>query len=216
MAEETVVLKSRDVGKSAARACRRNGLVPGIIYGKSMEPVAVSLDAKAARKIMGGKGGHIHHVLVEGSGFEGDVMVQDVAYDPLSGRPVHVDLHRVSLTEKVRAEVPLAIVGEDRLERRGLILQRQLREVTVECLPTEIPDALSVDVAELKHGDSITAGQLRLPPGVRLVTLPNEVLVVAVVPKAVEEKAEEKAEEAAAPAAPTGGTKAEKTETPKD
>ena len=216
MAEETVVLKFRETGKTAARACRRSGLVPGVIYGKSMDPVVVSLDAKAARKIMGGKSAHIHHVVVEGSGFEGDVMVQDVAYDPISGKPIHVDLHRVSLTEKVRAEVPLAIVGEDRLEKRGLILQRQLRELTVECLPTEIPDALSVDVAELRHGDSITAGQIRIPSGIRLITPPNEVLVVAVVPKAAEEKTEEKAEETAAPPAPAGGAKAEKTENPKD
>ncbi len=215
MAQDVVVLKPRKTGKGAARACRRSGLVPGVIYGKTVDPVAVSLDAQAVKKIMSGTGGHIHHVVVEDPRFEGDVMVQDAVYDPTNRRPLHVDLHRILLTEKVRTEVPVAVTGEAALEKRGLILQRQLREIMVECLPTDIPNNVVVNVAELEHGDSITAGELTLPAVVRLVTAPAEILVVAVVPKAVEEKAEEKPEEEVAVPEAGAEPKAEKPETPK-
>lgn len=203
MAQDTVVLRPRGVGKGAAKACRRDNLVPGVIYGKTVEPVAVALDQRAVKKIMGGSGGHIHHVSVENTSFEGNVMVQDAVYDPVSRTPLHVDLHRISLTEKVKTEVPIAVTGDEELEKRGFILQRQLREITVECLPTVIPDSILVSVSELEPGAAITAGDLEIPPGVRLVTAPQEVVLVAVTPRSAEEKEEEEPEEGAEGAEPT-------------
>jgi large subunit ribosomal protein L25 len=200
---ETVVLKPREVGSTAARACRRQGLVPGIVYGKSIEPVAVALDASAMRSLTRGTGSHVHRVAVEGSSFEGNVMVQEVVYDPLTEKAVHIDLHRISLTEKVKAEVPVVVIGEDVMEKRNLILQRQLREITVESLPTDIPTNVTVDVSELNHGESITAGQITLPDTVKLITEEAEIIVVVVSPKVTAEKAEEtpEGEEAEAEAA---------------
>lgn len=209
--QESIVLKPRQTGKGAARACRRSGMVPGIIYGKSIEPVAVALDAQVTKKIMAGAGTHVHHVVLEEPPFEGDVMVQDATYDTLTGKPTHVDLHKVSMTEKVRTGVPISVVGESGLDKRGLILQRQMREITVECLPAAIPHVIRVNVANLEHGDAVTAGELQLPEGVRLLTPPAEVLVVAVTPRAVEEEKAE-AKPAAEGAAPAAEAKAEKPE----
>lgn len=216
MAETAVVLKPRDVGRAAARICRKEGLVPGIIYGKSIEPLAVALDALAVKKLIRGTGSHVHHVAVEGATFEGDVMIQEVVYDPLSGKAIHIDLHRISMTEKVKAEVAVVVAGEEFMDKRGLVLQRQLREITVECLPADIPNRVSIDVSNLQHGESVTAGEIALPEKVRLVTAASEVVVVAVSPKLAEEKAEEEPEAAAAEA--EAGTdkpaKAEKPENP--
>jgi large subunit ribosomal protein L25 len=197
----SVVLKPRKAGRTAARRCRREGLVPGIIYGKTIEPMAIALDAKAFRRLTGGSGSHVHRVSIEASGFEGDVMVQEVTYEPLTGKPLHIDLHRISMTEKVKAEVPVLVSGEEALEKRGLILQRQLRQITVESLPGDIPASVTVDVSNLQHGESVTAGEIALPDGVRLVTDVAEVVVVAVSPRVVEETTEEEASpEEAAPA----------------
>lgn len=194
MAQE-IVLKPRGTGKGAARACRRENLTPAVIYGKSMTPMAVALDAPSVRRIMAGLGVQIHHVKVEGTDFEGDVMVQDVDYDSVSGKPLHIDLHKISLTEKVKTEIHVGITGEEALEKAGLLLQRQLRDIVIECLPTEIPSHVSIDVSHLSHGDAITAGQVELPAGVRLVTPASEVLVVAVATKQAEEKDEDAGEE---------------------
>ena len=210
--QESIVLKPRQTGKGAARACRREGLIPGIVYGKSIEPVAVALDAQAVKGILSGSGTHVHHVVLEEPHFEGDVMLRDATYDPITGRTTHVDLHRVSMTEKVRLEVPLSILGEASLEKRGLILQRQMRKISVECLPGAIPDNVPVKVANLEHGGAVTAGELKLPEGVRLLTPPAEVLVVAVTPRAVEEEKEE--EKPAAEGEAAAEPKAEKPEAP--
>ncbi len=193
MAETSVVLKPRKAGRAAASSCRREGLVPGIIYGRAIEPVPVALDARAFRSLARGAGSHVHRVSIEGSEFEGDVMVQEVTYDPMTGKPLHIDLHKISMTEKVKAEVPVLVSGEEALEKRGLILQRQLREITVESLPGDIPDGVTVDVSNLQHGDPVTAGEIALPAGVRLVTDVAEVVVVAVSPRVAEETTEEEA-----------------------
>ncbi|MGI6663365.1 MAG: 50S ribosomal protein L25 [Bacillota bacterium] len=183
MAQASIVLKPRETGRAASKRCRQEGLVPGIIYGKSIEPIAIAVDAKTFRQLAGYGRTQVHHVSVEGSGFEGNVMVQDVAYEPLTGRPVHIDLHRISMTDKVKADVPVIVQGEEALEKRGLILQRQLREITVECLPADIPSEVTVDVSALQHGESVTAGEVALPEEVRLVTDAAEVIVVIVSPR---------------------------------
>jgi len=193
VSQEDIIVKIRKTGKGAARACRRQGLIPAVIYGKNMEPISVSLDAKATKSIFGKRQGHIHHVKLEDSRFEGDVMVQDVEREPFTGKVIHLDLHRISLKEKVRTEIPIVIVGESDLEKRGLILQRQLREVLVECLPQDIPENFTVDVSRLNPGETVTCGELQIPKEVRLMTPPHEVVVVAVTAKAAE-AAEEEAE----------------------
>lgn len=192
--QELVLAEVRGSGKGAARSCRRQGKVPAIIYGKGIEPVSVALDAEAVRRLLAGSRGHIHHLKVKDHTFEGDVMVQEVEREPMTGKLLHLDLHKVSLTDKVRSEVPLVFEGEESLEKHGFILQRQLREVTVECLPTAIPEAVSVNVAGLRPGVPVLAGQLELPTGVRLVTPADEVVAVAVTPKTVEETETETAE----------------------
>ena len=209
--QHVIMLRPRDTGKGAARACRRNGLVPGVIYGKTIDPVAVALDAQATKAILTGQGVRVHHVVMEEPPFEGDVMVQEAVYDSLDGKPIHVDLHKVSMTEKVRTGVPIAITGEASLAKRGLVLQRQMRAIAVECLPGVIPNRVTISVANLEHGGAIAAGEVQLPEGVRLVTPPAEVLVVAVTPRAVEE---EKPEEKPAVEGETAEPKVEKPETP--
>ncbi len=190
MAKE-IVLKRRGTGKAAARDCRKNGLVPAVVYGKAIEPQVVCLDATAVKQIMTRSRGHVHRVVASDPSFEGNVMVQDVSYDPLTGAIRHVDLHRISLTDKVKTEVVLDVVGESGLEKRGLLLQRQSREVSVECLPADIPASIPVDVSDLGAGDTVTAADLKISENVRLVTNLAEVLLVVIAPKVSEEVEEE-------------------------
>lgn len=202
MAQDVITVKPRKTGKGAARACRREGLIPAIIYGKNIDPVPVALDSRAVKKLLGHRRGHIHHIVTEDSKFEGDVMVQDIDRDPITGKFLHIDLRKISLTDKVKTDVPITIIGETELEKRGLILQRQMGVITVECLPKDIPANVVLDVSKLSPGNTVTAGEIKLPDKVRLVTLPSEVVAVAVTPKAgaeVEEESEEARPEAEKP-----------------
>ncbi len=194
--QEVILAKTRGTGTGASKACRREGLVPAIVYGKGMDSVPIVLGPGAIRKIMGRSLGHIHRINVEDVGLDDNVMVQAIDRNPVTGDIIHMDLHKISLTEKVKVEIPLVFVGEEELTKQGLILQRQLRDVSVECLPGDIPGEYTVNVANMNHGDTVLAGDLEVGEEVRLITLPEEVVAVIVAPRAAteEEEAEEEAE----------------------
>lgn len=206
--QEVIVAKTRDTGTSAARACRRQGLVPGIVYGKRIDSIPITLGSAELRKLLAKGMSHIHRLKIEGANFEDRIMVQAIDRNPLTGEIIHIDLHRISMEDKVRLEVPIVLIGEEQLASTGLILQRQLREAAIESLPTDIPSQITFDVSDMQTGDTLLAGDLPIPDDVRLVTAPEEVVAVVVAPRRAaggadaEEAADEAAGEAAADQAP--------------
>ncbi|MGI6621005.1 MAG: 50S ribosomal protein L25 [Bacillota bacterium] len=196
LAQDVITAKTRDTGTSAAKACRRQGLVPGIVYGKGIEPVPVALSSSEVRRLLSKGMSHIHRLKIEDAGFDDRVMVQSVDRNPLTGEIIHIDLHRISMEEKVRLEVPIALTGEEEIASRGLILQRQAREVTVECLPADIPSHITADVSGMQAGDTLLVGDLAVPEEIRLLTSPEEVVAAVVAPRLAAEEAAE-AEETA-------------------
>ncbi len=194
--QEVILAKTRGTGTGASKACRREGLVPAIVYGKGMDSVPIALGPGEIRKIMGRSLGHIHRIKIDDVGLDDNVMVQAIDRNPVTGDVIHMDLHKISLTEKVKVEIPLVFVGEEELTKQGLILQRQLRDVSVECLPGDIPGEYTINVANMNHGDTVLAGDLETGEEVRLITPPEEVVAVIVAPRAAteEEEAEEEAE----------------------
>ncbi|HHX11076.1 MAG TPA: 50S ribosomal protein L25 [Firmicutes bacterium] len=201
--QEVIVAKTRDTGTSAARACRRQGLVPGIVYGKGIDSIPITLGSAELRELLAKGMSHIHRLKIEGANFEDRIMVQAIDRNPLTGEIIHIDLHRISMEDKVRLEVPIVLIGEEQLASTGLILQRQLREAAIESLPTDIPSQITFDVSDMQAGDTLLAGDLPIPDDVRLVTSPEEVVAVVVAPRraAEEADAEEAADEAAGEAA---------------
>lgn len=195
--QEVVLARTRNVGTGAAKALRRAGQIPAVLYGKGIDSVPITIDSKQMRKIMSQSLGHIHKVLVEDIGLEGNAMVQAIDRDPITGEVIHIDLHRISLTDKVKVEIPVTVVGEDELTKQGLVLQRQIRDISVECLPGDIPTEFEIDVSRLDFGDTILAGDLKMPAGVKIMNPPDEVVLVVVAPRTVteEEVAEEEVEE---------------------
>jgi large subunit ribosomal protein L25 len=181
--QDVITAKTRETGTSAARACRRVGLVPGIVYGKGIDSVPVALSSSETRKLLAKGMSHIHRLKIEGTDFNDRIMVQSVERNPLTGEIIHIDLHRISMEDKVRLEVPIVLTGEEKIASVGLILQRQLREATVECLPNDIPSQFTFDVSNMGAGDTLLAGDLPIPDEVRLVTAPEEVVAVIVAPR---------------------------------
>ena len=198
---ERVTLKAqvRDgLGKGAARSLRRAGTVPGIVYGRGRDPRAVSVDGRALSAAL-----HTHaglNVLIDlelsgnGRGEPTVVIVREVQRDVFRHHPIHVDFHAISLTERLEARVPIVLKGAAKGLSEGGVVEHILRDVLVECLPTQIPEQFELDVTELVIGRSLHASDLTIPEGVRLVTAPEDVIVTVVAPRVIEE-------EVAAPAA---------------
>jgi large subunit ribosomal protein L25 len=216
MERVTLQAQVRDgVGKGAARALRRRGMVPGILYGHGRAPRPVAVDAKALTAVL-----HTHaglNVLIDlevaGNGGEpAVVMVKEVQRDLFRHEPIHVDFYAVSLTETLQTHVPVVLKGTPKGVAEGGIIEHHLREVLVECLPTQIPDSIGVDVSALGVGRSLHVSDLVPPEGVRLLTPPEEVVVTVVAPRVHEEApAPEAAAAPGAPAAAPAAAPAEKT-----
>jgi large subunit ribosomal protein L25 len=191
----TITATNRDqTGKGAARTFRREGRVPGILYGHGEESVALSVDARELERL-------VHSVSIENTivdlAFEGGrqpvkVLIREIQRHPTRDQYLHVDFFHVAMDEKISVAIPVIVVGVPiGVKDKGGMLDHQLRELEVFCLPGEIPEKIEVDVSALDIGDSIHVQDLAVPEGVEVETdLERSVVAVlapAVVP--VEEEA---------------------------
>ncbi len=188
----------RQVLGKAVKRLRRQGLTPANIYGHGIPSVAIQVSTQDIMRLLRQAGGHeIVYVVLDGEEPR-PCFIKGVQQDPITDELLHVDFYQVSLTEKVRLEVPLHLVGEaPAVKELGATLLQTTEMVTVEGLPTAIPPFIEVDVSGLREpGQVIHVGDLQAPPGVTVVSDPDQ--VVAQVVLAAEE--EEVVAEEGAPA----------------
>lgn len=176
-------------GGKSARALRRTGSIPGVVYGARYESTPVSISASAFEKIFR-EAGEAALVSLSGLGEPVPTLIHDVDLDPLTNRPRHVDFYAVTKGEKVEVAIPLVFVGASPAVETGANLVKVLHELEIKADPMNLPHHIEVDVALLAAiGDRINAKDLALPKGAELITPPEE--VVALVQEVVEEKEEE-------------------------
>ena len=191
-----------DFGKNAARRTRAAGRIPGVVYGGGGPVIPVSLDPVGIRNILHSESGHntIFTLEVRGKA-PARAMVRDWQSEPVRGGLLHVDLVRIALDTKLRLKVAIHISGEPKgVKVEGGVFEFMLREVEVECLPDDIPEAINVDVSPLALGQSLRVSELTISPKVKVLTDSNRVVAQVVAPRAEEEKPAETVE--AAPAEP--------------
>jgi large subunit ribosomal protein L25 len=214
--QEVVTAKPREgrFNKNAARRVRVKGMIPGVIYGAKEAAIAVELDPKQIARILHSASGHntIFDVAIAGSA-QTKAMIVDWQYEPVKGSLMHIDLKRIAMDKAIRVKVPVQFAGVPiGVKTQGGILDQVLREVEIECLPGDIPSAISVDVTGLGLGDAIRVADL--PQGGKLKFLTDEHATVAHVVAIKEEVAPAvDAVVAAAPAEPEVAKKG-KQETP--
>ena len=189
MAENSIQIQVRDgVGKGVARKLRADGRIPGVVYGRTLRPVAVSLDPRVLRRILTRSEAGLNTLLeLEGGGaLHGKpVLVRDLQRDPVKGEYLHADLLAVDLQQKIQISVPIHVSGKAKGVELGGILDHSLRELEIACLPTAIPREILVDVSPLDVGDSLHVRDLVLPEGVELRS-DADLSVISVVLPAVE------------------------------
>lgn len=195
---EAEVRESR--GKGPARRLRTQGKIPAVIYGAGIESIALTLDPKELVKSLQGERGRNSLFTVTVAGKSELAMVRDVAVDPVTRAPVHVDFYRVADDQPVDVQVPVFTKGRAAGVVKGAKLAVKFRSLPVRCIPALIPVKIELDVTPLDVGQIITVADLPLAEGVTVTLRPTQAVVTC-----LEEKA--KAEEAVA-AAPTAGAKA--------
>jgi large subunit ribosomal protein L25 len=176
------------VGKGAARAVRRQGQTPAVIYGGGAAPEAIALDANKTRLLI--YGGHFLTTLFDISvdGKTQRVIPRDYQLDPVKDFPIHVDFLRVAAGQTVTVEVPIHVVGQESspgVKSGGLVqIVEHSLEITVE--PELIPEAFEVSVAGLQIGDALEASVIKLPKGAKL-SVGSDATIVTIVPPMAEE-----------------------------
>jgi large subunit ribosomal protein L25 len=206
MDQITVEARPRDErGKNAARRLRRKGEVPAVLYGGEGNSLTLAVKAKQLAAILRSQSGHNTIFKVKLPTGDQSAMLKDWQVDPLLGLLLHVDLQRVAMDVRMHVKVPVHTFGEPQgVKLQGGIFEMVTREVEIECLPSDIPGEIRVDVSELMIGKQLRAGDLPIDTAkIKLVTDPQRVVAHVVALRAEEEKpAEAVAAEAAAPAEP--------------
>ena len=191
--EITLAAQARkETGKSAAGKLRREGRLPGIIYGVG-EPKTVSFDASRFAAL---QRHHTSENVMIDLEIEGDrthkVLMREVQHHPLTSLPLHVDFYELSMTKAVRVSVPIECTGAPiGVTRDGGVLEQHLREVELECLPSDIPEEVVVDVSALELGHGLTVVDLPLDSSTFTVITGGDIAVASVSAPRVEEATEE-------------------------
>jgi len=203
MPDFTLKVEKRDgLGKGPSKRLRRDGKIPGVLYGPHDKPTPIYLDRKEFETLVHAGGRHSIITLKAGWRKRGIMaVIKDVQRDPVTDFPIHLDLQHVSLTEKVTVSVPIVAVGVPiGVREKGGVLQQIIHEVDVHCLPTEIPEHIELDVSGLDIGDSIHVEDLKeMDPRVVTETTGAIVTVLAPAVAPVAEEAVEEEEEVAEP-----------------
>ncbi|NWG35835.1 MAG: 50S ribosomal protein L25 [Chloroflexi bacterium] len=186
---EKVVLKAskRDVAGKQVKALRREGKLPAVIYGKHTEPINISLDAHSASLALA-KATSSSIVILDVDGKEYPALVREKQRDFIKNRLLHVDFLAVSLTEKLRATVSLHFVGvSTAVKDYAAVLVHNLEQFHVECLPTDLPEHIVVDISLLARvGDIIRVRDVAVSDNIRVLENPDTVVAVASAPKVEE------------------------------
>ena len=191
MAEFTLRAERREgVGKGFAKKLRREGKIPAILYGDGQETLPLQVEARQVHTLLKALSGEtaLVELVVEGrGGGRWTTIVKEVQYDPVRGDPLHIDFQRVSAARKITVEVPIIVTGVPvGVRTKGGVLEHLLREVEVECLPSEIPEHIEVDVSHLDLGDAIHVADLKLERG-EILTDPTSTVVTVVPPRVTTE-----------------------------
>lgn len=185
------VTKRDEMGSSVVRRLRNSGVIPGIIYGKGKNPIPVKVDIRDAHGI---KGGYIaENVLLdltvkdEGKEVAKTVIVKELQKDVIKGDWLHIDFNEISLKERLKTKVPIELTGEAVGVTQGGILEQIMYELEIECLPTDIPHHISVDVANLAIGQTVYVKNIIVPDKVSVLSSTELPVVSVSTPKAEEE-----------------------------
>ncbi len=187
MAEATLNAEVREgIGKQMAKRLRREGKIPGILYGSGEQPTPLTIDVKTLLILLHAHGRNmVVNLKLGGKRNSVKSFIFELQHDPLSGDIIHVDLKRISLTEEIHVTVPVHLVGiAEGVKNEGGIVEHTLHALPVACLPTLIPDVITVDITSLHLGDIVHVRDLPQEK-YRIIAEPDNVIVHIIAPKVI-------------------------------
>ena len=176
------VLERESRGSAESRRLRRQGLIPGVLYGREKEPKAICVAERELRRALTGEGG-LHAILdvtMDGQKTARPSILKSWQQDPVKGSLTHIDLQEVRLDQPIQAQVVVELIGEPVGVTEGGVLSQVSREITVEALPLEVPEHLDLDVTGMAIGDTLRLIDLPVQEGVKFLDDPEETVLATV------------------------------------
>ena len=199
MGDVSFAVEARDTrGKGAARELRRNGMVPAVVYGGGREATAIQIDsAKFERMLETSHAGVNTLIDLEGSDAGGKtVIAKELQREAVRGKLIHVDFYEVDLSTKIEVSVPIHLTGTPAGVVLGGVLDQQMRDVTLMCLPNAIPDSVDADVSGMELGDSLHVSDLGVADGVDIATESELTVATVLIPRGLRDSANADGDEA--------------------
>ena len=197
MSEVIVTAEERtELGKNANRRLRLGGKIPGVVYGRGLDPVSIAIDPSDLIEILESDSGRNTIFALDTGKESKEVLIKDLQLDPIKGTLVHADFQYVSKDQVMEFQVPVELVGEaEGVKTHGGIMDVVLREIHVQCLPMDVPDNIRVDVTDIDIGGSIRVSELEIDTTNVTVLSDPELVVLSVLAPRVEEEPEVVVEE---------------------
>lgn len=185
---ELIVTRRETGTKGKTHALRRGGLIPGILYGSRSENVPISIDKRVFDRLLLRSEGNIHQFVSlkfsDGNDqWNTTAIIKSVDFHPVKSHPLHIDLVRVRMDERIRTTVPVELHGQARGFMFGGIAEQLMREIEIECVAAQVPPHITVDISSLGVGESIHVGQITPPEGITLLEDPEKPVVSIVLPR---------------------------------
>jgi large subunit ribosomal protein L25 len=185
-------------GSGPARVLRREGLIPAVLYGPDAEPILLMINTHEFELLL--KEHNINQVVLDlvvknGKTLNKSVMIKELQTHPVSQNPLHVDFYEISMTRKIKVNVPVVTTGKSVGEERGGIVQIVRRELEVFCLPGEIPESFTLDISNLDIGDALHVEDITTEGDIEIPAETNFTIVTVTTPQAEEVEEEEVEEE---------------------
>ncbi|MDP3297887.1 MAG: 50S ribosomal protein L25 [Thermodesulfovibrionia bacterium] len=183
---QKVVLKAEkraEIGKGGARSLRRHGMMPAVLYAAGTS-TPIKVLSKEVTKLMASGGGEHALIAIELSEDKKDhwALIKDYQLDPIRNELLHVDFIEISLEKKIKITTPIIITKEPMGIKKGGILQQLMRDIEIECLPTQIPEGIEVDVSPLDIGHSLHVSDLTVKEGIKIISDPKKVILTVTAP----------------------------------
>ena len=205
---EAGLRKKEELKKNAASRLRKSGFIPSVIYGLGQEPLIIKVGSQNFKDLIKGKGlsGHIFDIALKDGTKKSKknitVLLKDVQREPLTREISHLDFLRIEMEKEVEIEVPISLINEEisvGVKEEGGVLAHGLKEITIACLPKDIPEHIELDITDLKLGESLKVSDIELADNIRILTDPEEVIATITYSTQLEEEPEEEEEIEAEP-----------------
>lgn len=192
-------IERSEFGKNASRRLRVRGMIPGVVYGHGSGTVNIAVDPKRLLEILTSETGRNSIFKLQVAGRADDVLVREYQLHPLKGTLIHADFQRIAMDEVMEFDVPVEMVGNAPGVKAGGVLDLVLRELTLECMPGDVPDHIQVDVSAMEIGDAVRVSDLKVDSSKIKVLDDPHLVVLTLVPPRVEEEPVAAAEQPAEP-----------------